>query len=280
MKAISVKKLVKYYRYGVRGVGIRALGGVSLDVEEGEVFGLLGPNGAGKSTLVKVILGLLRQNSGTCEIFGKAPSRNAKGQIGYLPESPYFYKFMTGFEMVKFYAKLCGMTEREARSASEKALELVGLGDASGRRISLYSKGMTQRAGIAQAIAHNPKLVILDEPASGLDPIGAEDMAKIVRKLRDEGKTVLLCSHSMSEVEKLCSRVAILCGGEVAACGRLDELLETPDKMKIEFKNLDAQKARKISNYAAEIGAETESVSKSKISLDEFFRKIVEGNKK
>ena len=269
MKAISVKKLVKYYRYGVRGVGIRALGGVSLDVEEGEVFGLLGSLMFVLGFIAVVIVGV----SKLYYMYNDLPYR-------LVTESPYFYKFMTGFEMVKFYAKLCGMTEREARSASEKALELVGLGDASGRRISLYSKGMTQRAGIAQAIAHNPKLVILDEPASGLDPIGAEDMAKIVRKLRDEGKTVLLCSHSMSEVEKLCSRVAILCGGEVAACGRLDELLETPDKMKIEFKNLDAQKARKISNYAAEIGAETESVSKSKISLDEFFRKIVEGNKK
>lgn len=280
MAAIEIKNLVKYYRYGVRGVGVRALNGISLDIEEGEVFGLLGPNGAGKSTAIKILLGLLKQNSGECKIFGKAISKNARMQIGYLPEAPYFYKFLTGFELVKFYAKLCGMKNAEANAATAKALELVGLSDAADRQIGLYSKGMTQRAGLAQAIVHNPKLVILDEPASGLDPIGAEDMAKIILSLKEGGKTVLLCSHSMSEVEKLCERVAILYQGEIAAQGNLEELLQLPNRARVEFENIDEESADKISEYAKSLGVKTEFAGKAKTSLEEFFRKTVEARGK
>lgn len=276
MSAIEIKNLVKYYRYGVRGLGVRALNGISMTVEEGEVFGLLGPNGAGKSTAIKILLGLLKQNSGECKIFGKAVRGSVKKQIGYLPESPYFYKFLTGFELVKFYAKLCGMKNSEANAATAKALELVGLSDAADRQLALYSKGMTQRAGLAQAIVHNPKLVILDEPASGLDPIGAEDMAEIILNLKKDGKTVLLCSHSMSEVERLCGRVAILYRGEIAAEGNLEKMLEIPNRARVEFENVDEDRAEKISEYAKSLGVKTEFAGKAKTSLEEFFRKTVE----
>lgn len=272
---IKIENLRKYFRYGIRGIGIQAVDGISLEVEEGEVFGLLGPNGAGKSTTIKIILGLTRQNSGKCLLFGKEMARQTRKDIGYLPESPYFYKFLTGFELVVFYAKLCGMSNNSAKNAAMKALNLVGLDDAANRQIALYSKGMVQRAGLAQAIVHNPRLLILDEPASGLDPIGASDMADIILRLKAEGKTVLLCSHMMSEVEKLCSRAAILSKGKIAAMGKLDDMLSISGTSRIELKNAGASQLESIRNYAESLGVEVSKAECAKIPLDDFFRKVI-----
>lgn len=272
---IKIENLRKYFRYGIRGIGIQAVDGISLEVEEGEVFGLLGPNGAGKSTTIKIILGLTRQNSGKCLLFGKEMARQTRKDIGYLPESPYFYKFLTGFELVVFYAKLCGMSNNSAKNAAMKALNLVGLDDAANRQIALYSKGMVQRAGLAQAIVHNPRLLILDEPASGLDPIGASDMADIILRLKAEGKTVLLCSHMMSEVEKLCSRAAILSKGKIAAMGKLDDMLSISGASRIELKNAGASQLESIRNYAESLGVEVSKAECAKIPLDDFFRKVI-----
>ena len=276
---IEIKNLKKYYRYGIRGIAIRALDGISFSVGDGEVFGMIGPNGAGKSTTIKILLGLIKQNSGDCFIFGKPLSNETKRNIGYLPENPYFYKYLTGLELVSFYARLCGMTYSQAKIASEKALDLVGLSDASNRPLSLYSKGMVQRAGLAQAIVHDPKLVILDEPASGLDPIGAENMAKIITHLKESGKTILLCSHMMSEVEKLCSRTAILCQGKIAAIGEIEKLLEIDDTTRLDFETADNHTLQKITDYAESLGVKTLKKASAKISLDEFFRLTVGGNK-
>lgn len=278
-KIAEIKELKKVYRYGVRGLGVEALGGISFDIFQGEVFGLIGPNGAGKSTAIKILIGLLKQSGGECKIFGKPVCAEARKQIGYLPESPYFYKFLTGLELVEFYAKLCGMTSKSARKAAWETLELVGLADAAKRQIGMYSKGMMQRAGIAQAIVHNPKFVILDEPASGLDPLGAAAMADIVLRLKRDGKTVLLCSHLMSEVEKLCSRVAILSNGKIAASGNLDELLSKKERVQIEFSKFDENAQAAVEDAAKAAGAKIENVSAAKISLDEFFKKTVEKNK-
>ena len=272
---IKIENCRKYFRYGIRGIGIQAVDGISLEVEEGEVFGLLGPNGAGKSTTIKIILGLTRQNSGKCLLFGKEMARQTRKDIGYLPESPYFYKFLTGFELVVFYAKLCGMSNNSAKNAAMKALNLVGLDDAANRQIALYSKGMVQRAGLAQAIVHNPRLLILDEPASGLDPIGASDMADIILRLKAEGKTVLLCSHMMSEVEKLCSRAAILSKGKIAAMGKLDDMLSISGTSRIELKNAGASQLESIRNYAESLGVEVSKAECAKIPLDDFFRKVI-----
>ena len=272
---IKIENLRKYFRYGIRGIGIQAVDGISLEVEEGEVFGLLGPNGAGKSTTIKIILGLTRQNSGKCLLFGKEMARKTRKDIGYLPKSPYFYKFLTGFELVVFYAKLCGMSNNSAKNAAMKALNLVGLDDAANRQIALYSKGMVQRAGLAQAIVHNPRIMILDEPASGLDPIGASDMADIILRLKAEGKTVLLCSHMMSEVEKLCSRAAILSKGKIAAMGKLDDMLSISGTSRIELKNAGASQLESIRNYAESLGVEVSKAECAKIPLDDFFRKVI-----
>ncbi len=276
---IEIKNLKKYYRYGVRSIAIKALDGISLSVSEGEVFGLIGPNGAGKSTTIKILLGLIRQNAGECLLFDKPVCKETKKMIGYLPENPYFYKYLTGLELVSFYAKLCGLNAKESKVSAENALEIVGLADAMNRPISLYSKGMVQRAGIAQAIVHNPKLVVLDEPASGLDPVGAADMVNIILRLKNEGKTVLLCSHIMSEVEKLCSRVAILCGGKIAAIGELDKLLEINGRTNFELDNADDITIAKIAEYAESLGVKVAKKSTAKVSLEEFFKKTVDAEK-
>ncbi len=277
--AIKVENLEKYYSFGLKGFLVKALDKVSFSVNEGEIFALLGANGAGKSTIIKILTGLIKPNSGSFEIFSAPLSLDTKRSMGYLPETPNFYRFLTGLELVMFYAKLCGMSAKDAKAASENALETVGLKDAMNRALSVYSKGMQQRAGLAQAIVHNPKLVILDEPASGLDPVGMADMAEIILKLKSEGKTVLLSSHLMGEVEKLCDRIAIMSKGELVAMGSLDELLNKADEMRLCLKNVNALAAKKITDYALSLGADVAEVSQGRISLGEYFRNIVENKK-
>lgn len=271
---ITVGNLKKYYHSGFRSRVIAALDGASFSVREGEIFGLLGANGAGKSTAIKIIIGLLKQNSGQCLIFGKKISRATKAKMGYLPESPYFYKFLTGFELTVFYAKLCGMKTAAAKTAAMRALNIVGLDDAANRPVALYSKGMTQRAGLAQAIVHNPSLLILDEPASGLDPVGADDLCNIILRLKSEGKTILLSSHIMGEIERLCDRIAIMSRGKVAAEGNPAEMLRIKDKYELSFDAETPATAENILCAAENAGAKTPKLANAKIKLDEFFRSI------
>lgn len=272
---LSIAGLKKYYRSGVRGKVVAALDGLDLEVGRGEVFGLLGPNGAGKSTAIKIILGILRASAGQCLVFGAPISKAAKKRIGYLPEAPNFYRFLTGRELVIFYAKLCGLRGADAAARAEKALAGVGLGEAMDRRLSEYSKGMLQRAGLAQAIVHNPEFVILDEPSSGLDPVGMSDMADMIRLLKESGKTVLLCSHLLDEVEKLCDRVAIVSRGRVAACGRIDELLERENTWYLEAEGLNEICRSRVMQTVAECGGQVTSEGPAKMPLAEFFRKTV-----
>ena len=269
---IQIENLTKYYSYGVRGMLVKALDGVSFELHENEVLGLIGANGAGKSTTIKIILGAIKQSSGQCKVFGKPITRQTKRDIGYLPEAPYFYKFLTGFELVVFYAKLCGMTSAQARTEAMKALNLVGLDDAANRQVGVYSKGMVQRVGLAQAIVHNPRLVILDEPASGLDPVGASDMVEIIKRLKEQGKSILLCSHIMSEVEKLCDRVVALSKGKVAAIGTLDELLQKQNQTEIIFNTTDFDKIKSIETSAQNLGVDVVQRKNARISLAEFFK--------
>lgn len=277
---VKISNVSKYYRSAVRGVGIQALSGLSLEIPRGGVFGLLGPNGAGKSTTIKIILGLLKPNSGECLVFGERMGRRARARIGYLPESPNFYRFLTGLELVSFYARLCGMSARDAAAASAAVLERVGLADAANRRLAEYSKGMLQRAGLAQALVHGPELVILDEPSSGLDPIGMEDMARMILDLKNEGRTVLLCSHMLGEVEGLCDRVAILCGGRLAVSGKLSELLERPGVSEVSVENLTPEAMEAMGRAAAENGARIGGVSPARVPLAEYFSEIVRGGAK
>lgn len=271
---VEISNLKKYYHSGLRGVLVNALDGISFSVKRGEVFGLLGPNGAGKSTAIKIILGLLRQNSGQCLVFGEKISSCTKTKIGYLPEAPNFYKFLTALELVVFYARMSGMGAKEAEVAAKNSLEVVGLKDALNRNLSTFSKGMLQRAGLAQAIVHNPELVILDEPNSGLDPIGMNDMANMVLRLKGEGKTVLICSHMLREVERLCDSVAILYKGSVAACGNLRELLSDSESVSFKAKNPSLEFLESVDKSAEKFGVKLETETSSE-SLADFFNRII-----
>ena len=215
-KAISIKNLTKDFSVGMRGVKLRAVDNLNLEIRDNEIFGLLGPNGSGKSTTIKIILGLLEASAGQCEIFGNPSSTvAARRSVGFLPEAPYFYRYLSGRELVRFYARICGVKRRKIRKRVDEVIEMVGLTEAAHRRVGDYSKGMLQRIGLAQALVHDPQLVILDEPTAGVDPIGSASIAKIIINLKKRGKTVLLCSHLLAQVEGLCDRVAILHRGKL-----------------------------------------------------------------
>ncbi len=224
---LVVERLAKTYAVGFLRKKVHAVVDVSLSVEPGEIFGLLGPNGAGKTTTLKVLMGLVRPSAGRVELLGQpVGSLEAKRRLGYLPESPYFYDYLTGRELLVFMAKLFGLPRREARRRADALLEQVGLAQAADLALRRYSKGMLQRVGVAQALVNDPELVILDEPMTGLDPLGRKDLRELIASLRQAGKTVLLSSHILSDVELLADRVAILVRGRSVDVGPLPELLD------------------------------------------------------
>ena len=204
-----------------------ALRDLSLSVDKGEVFGFLGPNGAGKTTTMNVLLGFVAPTSGAAWLFGvNVREPIARQRIGYLPELTYYYKFLSAEELLRFYAKIFRIPKNEVERRIDWVLKLVELDHARKRPIRTYSKGMQQRAGLAQALVNNPDLLILDEPTSGLDPIGRMKVREIIQRLKEEGKTVFFSSHELGEVETVCDRVAILCGGELKAEGKVSDLVQ------------------------------------------------------
>lgn len=205
---------------------IEALKDLSMEVQEGEIFGLLGPNGAGKTTTIKILMGIQFPTSGRARLLGRPlGDSESKKRIGFLPENPYFYDYLTGTEFLDFYGQLYGIPKQRRRKRIDELLELVGLSHAGNLPLRGYSKGMNQRIGLAQAILNDPDLVFLDEPQSGLDPIGRKDVRDLMLSLRDEGKTVFFSSHILQDAELICDRVAILNKGELRAIGHLSELL-------------------------------------------------------
>ncbi|MGE9294383.1 MAG: ABC transporter ATP-binding protein [Puniceicoccales bacterium] len=272
--AIRIHNLVKDFRIGLRGWKLRAVDDVSLDINDNEVFGLLGPNGCGKSTTMKVVLGLLEPTSGGCEIYG-TPSRQVKSRlnVGFLPEAPYFYRYLTGRELLKFYAKVCRVEPRSIKARVKDVLEMVGLTEAADRRVGTYSKGMLQRIGIAQAIVHDPKLIILDEPTAGVDPIGSAAIADLIRELKKQGKTILLCSHLLAQVEGVCDRVAIMDRGKVVLAGPVDDLLAKHDQQSLVVQNFDPAAKAEIEAVLAKHGGKLIDVGTPRISLDDLFLK-------
>ncbi len=225
---IVVDRLAKDYPVGFwRPRPYRALDDLSFEVSPGEVFGLLGPNGAGKSTTLKLLMGLVTPSHGTAHFFGvPVTDVAARGRVGFLPENPVFYDYLSGEELLTYFGQLCGMTAAAARRRGGALLDRVGLGAERRMAVRRYSKGMVQRLGIAQALVQDPDLVILDEPMSGLDPIGRRDVRALILSLRDEGKTVLFSSHILSDAETLCSRVAILAAGRLEAIGSMTDLVQ------------------------------------------------------
>ncbi len=270
--AVEISGLVKDFGIGLRGAKVRAVDGLSLCIPEGGVYGLLGPNGCGKSTTLKVVLGLLRPTRGECRVFGlPADSPEARAQVGFLPEGPFFHKHLSGREFVRYCARLSGVPAGAASDAAERALALVGLAGAADRRVGTYSRGMLQRLGVAQAVAHDPRLVILDEPTAAVDPVGAAAMAQIIRDLSRRGKTVILCSHLLGQVEEVCDRVAVMDRGKLVLEGSLDAVLTRPGRTLLEVENLsDAALAAAQAALAAH-GARVMGVSHPRDSLDRIF---------
>lgn len=225
---LKIENLRVEYRSRELGTGVKAaVKDLNLTVKKGEVFGFLGPNGAGKTTTMNVLLGFTTATSGEAYLFGdnvKEPI--ARQRIGYLPELTYYYKFLNAEELLRFYARIFGIPKAEAETRIDSVLKLVELDHARKRQIKTYSKGMQQRAGLAQALINNPDLLILDEPTSGLDPIGRMKVREIIQRLKNEGKTVFFSSHELGEVETICDRVAILHQGELMVEGRVKDLLE------------------------------------------------------
>jgi ABC-2 type transport system ATP-binding protein len=226
MNPIRIVGLTKEFRLGLSMRRSMAVGGLDLDVEQGEIFGFLGPNGAGKTTTIKILLGLIYPTSGTAWLLDREIGDVAiKSQIGFLPESPYFYEYLTGEEFLKFYGQLSGLTGLVLSKKIDQMLEMVKLTEARGLPLRKFSKGMLQRIGLAQALINDPKLVILDEPMSGLDPIGRRDVRDIILHHRDEGKTVFFSTHILPDVEMICDRVGILVKGRLRAVGAVHELV-------------------------------------------------------
>ncbi len=231
---ISVRGLSKVFKDFWGRPKARAVDNVDFEVRRGEVFGLLGPNGSGKSTTVKMMLGLLYPTKGHIEVFGHSPRHvQTKARIGYLPEESYLYKFLNSGETLDFFGNLFDLPTEERRKRAEQLIEMVGLSQAPRRLVGEFSKGMQRRIGLAQALINDPDLVLLDEPTAGLDPIGCREVKDLILALARRGKTVVLSSHLLSDVEDVCDRVVIYYGGKVQAMGTLKELLAAPDAMRI-----------------------------------------------
>ncbi len=227
MNAIEIKNLTKIYikKRLIRNKKFLAVDNLSFDVAEGEIFGFLGPNGSGKTTTIKTLLGLLYPSAGECFVFGeKVPSLASLSKIGYLPEIPYLYKYLTAREILLLYGSVSGISENVLKNRIDEVLEIVKLKTEKDTRLGEFSKGMLQRVGVAQALIHKPQLLILDEPFTGLDPIGLKDMRDIILSLRKEGKTVFFSSHIISEAEKICSRVAIIYKGKLLRIVKIKEI--------------------------------------------------------
>lgn len=223
---VRVEGLVKEFRTGMGIRRKRALDGISFRVLEGEIFGFVGPNGAGKTTTLKILMGLIFATSGRASVLGHDVGETEfRRRVGFLPENPYFYEFLTGREILRFYAKLSGVAKPEIERRVETLLDWVGLAHAADARLRTYSKGMLQRVGIAQALVHDPSVVFLDEPMSGLDPIGRKEVRDLIIELREQGKTVFFSSHILSDVEQISDRVAIVVGGKIQDVGRPRELV-------------------------------------------------------
>jgi len=231
---VSVRGLTKVFKDFWNRPKARAVDNVDFDVRRGEVFGLLGPNGSGKSTTVKLLLGLLYPTKGHIEVFGHSPRHvQTKSRIGYLPEESYLYRYLNSRETLDFFGNLFHLGKGERDSRAEQLLEMVGLSQTRMRAVGEFSKGMQRRIGLAQALINDPDLIILDEPTSGLDPIGCREVKDLILALARRGKTVILSSHLLSDVEDVCDRVVIYYGGKIQAMGTLRELLATPDAIRI-----------------------------------------------
>lgn len=274
---VSVRGLTKVFKDFWNRPKARAVDNVDFDVKRGEVFGLLGPNGSGKSTTVKLLLGLLNPTKGHIEVFGHSPRHvQTKARIGYLPEESYLYRYLNSRETLDFFGNLFHLDKGERNDRAEQLLEMVGLSQTRMRAVGEFSKGMQRRIGLAQALINDPDLVILDEPTSGLDPIGCREIKDLILALARRGKTVILSSHLLSDVEDVCDRVVIYYGGKVQALGTLKELLATPDTLRITTPVLSrATMARVLDVIRQDVAADKVRVDNPTQNLESYFLDVV-----
>ena len=274
---IETRNLTKIYRDFWGRQKVHALKALDLEVRKGEIFGLLGPNGSGKTTTMKLLLGLLFPTSGQALVFGRDASEvNKNERIGYLPEESYLYRFLNAEETLDFYGRLFTMTSETRRQRVESLIELVKLGWARKRQLKEYSKGMARRIGLAQALINDPELILLDEPTTGLDPIGTREMKDLILQLRDEGKTVILCSHLLADVQDVCDRIAILYQGELKELGRVDALLKVRDVTQVQASGLSDQAKQEIREVIEKHGGQLQMMDNPTSTLEELFLNIVQ----
>jgi ABC-2 type transport system ATP-binding protein len=257
----------------------RAVNGIDFKIRQGEVFGLLGPNGSGKSTTIKMILGLLYPTRGKLEVFGQDPQNvDMKSRIGYLPEETFLYKYLTAYETLDFYGALFGLSAEQRKVRATQLLEMVGLSHAFDRPVGEFSKGMARRIGLAQALVNDPDLVILDEPTSGLDPIGCREVKDVIRLLASRGKTIILCSHLLADVQDVCNSVTVLFGGQIRAQGALSEILCESDKTQIITPRLSPETINELRNFLKAHGLndiDAVKIDNPDRNLEDYFLDVV-----
>jgi ABC-2 type transport system ATP-binding protein len=279
---VSVRGLTKVFKDFWNRPKARAVDNVDFEVRRGEVFGLLGPNGSGKSTTVKLLLGLLNPTKGHIEVFGHSPRHvQTKSRIGYLPEESYLYRYLNSRETLDFFGNLFHLSKGERNNRAEQLLEMVGLGKTQTRAIGEFSKGMQRRIGLAQALINDPDLVILDEPTSGLDPIGCREVKDLIVALARRGKTVILSSHLLADVEDVCDRVVIYYGGKIQAAGTLKELLAEPDTLRITTPVLPRETLERVLEIIRkDVSTGEVRVDNPTQNLESYFLDVVEKAKR
>ncbi len=279
---VSAVGLTKIFRDFWNRPKAKAVNDIDFEIREGEVVGLLGPNGSGKSTTVKMLLGLLYPTGGRLTVFGKSPRDvDTKKLIGYLPEETYLYKYLTAFETLDFFASLFHLSAEERASRCEQLLDMVGLSHARNRQVGEFSKGMARRIGLAQAMINDPSFLILDEPTSGLDPLGCKEVKDLIKLLKKRGKTVIVTSHLLNDVEEVCDRIIVLYGGRIRANGPIDELLTIQANNTITTPSLRPEAMQKILDTLKEVVPEGNfSFKHPRMTLEDFFLDIVSQAKK
>ncbi len=273
---VETRNLSKVYRDFWGRQKVRALRALDLEIRKGEIFGLLGPNGSGKTTTIKLLLGLLFPTSGQALVFGKDATDVSKNErLGYLPEESYLYRFLNAEETLDFYGRLFDMPAKLRRERAAELITLVGLNKDKRRQLKEYSKGMARRIGLAQALINDPELILLDEPTSGLDPIGTREIKDLILRLKAQGKTVLMSSHLLADVQDVCDRIAILHQGELKELGRVDSLLKVRDETEIRAKGLSTAAQDEIRAVIERHHGSVLTMDNPTTTLEELFLSIV-----